>query len=238
MSKLQAKIMLLAGLGAFALLPGAKADEWNQKTVLTFSGPVEMPGQVLPAGTYVFKLADSQSNRHIVQVFNKDQDHLFGTFLAIPSHRVRPSEKTIIRFEERAAGSPQAIKAWFYPNRTYGHEFVYPKAEALALAEANNTPVPSVPANLAPETTKPVVSMQAPEIRALLVVPLKIENPTGEEVDLVESSEPPAELPTTLPKTASPLPLIGLLGLLSLGTALSMRLVATRAASPTATKVK
>jgi hypothetical protein len=234
MSKLQTKIMLFVGLGAFALLPGAKADEWNQKTVLTFSGPVEMPGQTLPAGTYVFKLADSQSNRHIVQVFNKDQNHLFGTFLAIPSHRLRPSEKTIIRFDERAAGSPQAIKAWFYPHRTYGHEFVYPKAEALALAEANNTPVPSVPADLAPDTTKPVVSMKAPEIMALLVVPLKMEKPTGEEVDLVQASAPRPELPTTLPKTATPLPLIGLLGLLSLGTALTLRL----ATAPAANKMK
>jgi hypothetical protein len=231
MSKLQTKIMLFAGLGAIALLPGARADEWNQKTVLTFSGPVEMPGQILPAGTYVFKLADSQSNRHIVQVFNKDQNHLFGTFLAIPSHRLRPSEKTIIRFDERAAGSPQAIKAWFYPHRTYGHEFVYPKTEALALAEANNTPVPSVPADLTPDTTKPVVSMKAPEIMALLVVPLKMENPTGEEVDLVQASAPRLELPTTLPKTATPLPLIGLLGLLSLGTALTLRLATPPAAN-------
>jgi len=81
MNKLQTKLMLLAGLGALALLPGAKADEWNQKTVFTFSGPVEIPGQTLPAGTYVFKLHNSASNRHIVQVFNKDENHVFGLSL-------------------------------------------------------------------------------------------------------------------------------------------------------------
>jgi hypothetical protein len=212
-------MMLLAGLGVFALLPGAKADSYNQKTVLTFRDPVEMPGQILPAGTYVFKLANSQSSRHIVQVFNKDEDHVFGTFLAIPDYRHRPSEKTIIRFEERAAGSPQAIKAWFYPGRNYGHEFVYPKTEAVALAKANNTPVPSMPAELTP----------SPRIAALIMIPLKVENPSGEEVDLAEASKPREELPETLPETATSLPLIGLLGLLSLGTAVTLRFAATKA---------
>jgi hypothetical protein len=232
MTTLQTKIMLFIGLGTLALLPAAQADEWNQKTVLTFNSPVEIPGQILPAGTYVFKLANSQSNRHIVQVFNQDENHVFGTFLAIPSHRRHPSEKTIIRFEERAAGSPQAIKTWFYPHKNYGHEFVYPKPEAVALAEANNTPVPSVPAELAPNMTKPAVTMKAPEIMALLIVPVKVEKPTGEEVELAQASAPSApdtELPTELPATASPLPLVGLFGLLSLGTALAIRFVPAKA---------
>ncbi len=228
MSTLQTKMMLLAGLGALALLPGAKADEWNQKTVVKFSGPVEMPGQTLPAGTYVFKLADSKSNRHIVQVFNQDQSQLFGTFLAIPSHRLHPSEKTIIQFAERAPGSPQAVKAWFYPLRSFGHEFVYPKTEALALAKANDTPVPSMPAAPAPSTTKPAVTLSRPQIMALYVVPLKAEKPTGEEVELAQASAPAPELPETLPKTATSLPLIGLIGLLSLATAVTMRLAAAR----------
>ena len=231
MNKLQ-NFMLFLGLGMLALLPAAKADEWNQRTVLTFSGPVEIPGQVLPEGTYVFKVVNSHSNRHIVQVFNKEENRVFGTFLAIPSYRLRPSDKTIIRFEERAAGEPQAIKAWFFPHKTYGHEFVYPKAEALALAKANNTPVPAMPAELAPNMTKPAVTMQSPEIMALLVVPLREEKPTGEEVELaqaVEPAAPPAELPKELPKTASSLPLVALIGLLSLGTAAALRFAAVKA---------
>jgi hypothetical protein len=231
MSILQTKIMLSIGLGAMAFLPAAQADPWNQKTVFTFSGPVEIPGQILPAGTYVFKVANSQTNRHIVQVFNRDENHVLGTFLAIPSHRLRSSEKTIVRFEERAAGSPQAIKAWFYPSKTYGHEFVYPKSEALAIAKANNTPVPAMPAELASNTTKPVATLQAPEITAMLVVPLRLEEPSGEEVELAQVSAPSAphgELPAELPATGSPLPLIGLIGLLSLGTAGVIRLAAAK----------
>src|SRR5579872_6094684 len=110
------KMMLLAGVGMLgAMLPHAKADEWNQKTVFTFSGPVEIPGRVLQPGTYVFKLADSLSDRNIVEVYNKDENHLYGIFLAIPDYHLKLADKPIITFEERAAGAPQAVKAWFYP---------------------------------------------------------------------------------------------------------------------------
>jgi hypothetical protein len=79
-------------------LPQAKADEMDQKTVFTFSGAVEIPGQVLLPGTYVFKLMDSQSDRNIVQVFNKNENHLYGTFLTIPDYRLKPAGKPIITF--------------------------------------------------------------------------------------------------------------------------------------------
>src|SRR6516225_7237823 len=89
-----------------ATIPVARADDWDQKTVFTFSAPVEIPGQVLLPGTYVFKLADSSSDRNIVQVFDKDQQHLYGTFLAIPDYRLKPSDKPIITFSERPVGTP------------------------------------------------------------------------------------------------------------------------------------
>jgi hypothetical protein len=90
---------------AMTVAPRANADEWNQKTTFTFSGPVEIPGQVLDAGTYVFKLVDSSSDPNIVQVYNKNENHLYGTFLTIPDQRLKPAGKSIITFEERAAGS-------------------------------------------------------------------------------------------------------------------------------------
>jgi hypothetical protein len=236
MSKLQTKMMLFVGLGALALLPGARADEWNQKTVFTFSGPVEIPGQILPAGTYVFKLVNSHGNRHIVQVFNQNENHVIGTFLAIPDYHLRPSSKPIIKFHERAGGSPDAVRAWFYPGRTYGHEFVYPKTKAIELAKANNIPVPSMPTELTEDMTKPDVAMDGPEVVAMDEAPLKAEEPGGEEVELAEAfqvadtqaSAPHAELPETLPTTATSMPLVGLVGLLSLGTALTVRLAAAR----------
>jgi hypothetical protein len=226
------KVLLLVAAGTLAILPAAKADEWSQTTRFTFSGPVEIPGQVLPAGTYIFKLANSQSDRHIVQVFNQAENHIFGTFLAIPDYRMHPAEKPIIRFAERPAGSPPAIKAWFYPGRNYGHEFVYPKKEAVALAAANQTPVPSVPAEVTPQMTKPEVKLTGPEVAIIIAAPIKAEEPNGDEVEIAQAfpTEPTATsgLPDRLPATATGLPSLGLIGVLALGVAFLLRVRAAR----------
>src|SRR5229473_1164622 len=229
-------LIFLVGLGFLGgMVPRATADEWDQKTIFTFSGPVEIPGQVLPAGTYVFKLADSSSDRNTVQVFSKDDKHLYGTFLSIPDERLRPAGKPIITFDESAAGSPEAVRAWFYPGDDYGHQFVYPKPKAVALAKANNTPVPSMPAELAANTTKPATTMNEPHVMAMKQAHLKAQKPTEEEVEIAEVfavSDPvqtaQAQLPAELPQTGSPFPLIGLVGLLSVGVALGLRLATAR----------
>jgi hypothetical protein len=227
MNTLAMRMFFSVAVGVLATLPAAQADEWNQRTVLNFSESVEIPGQILPAGTYVFKLANSSSARNIVQVFNQKENRVLGTFLAIPSHRSRPSEKTVIRFEERAAGSPQAIKAWFYPHKTSGHEFVYPKNQALELAKANDTPVPSMPTELTVDMIKPAIAWNGPEIKALTTITLTLEEPNGKEV-LLAAALPNAtsspDLPQELPATASLVPLIGLVGLLSLSTAAILRI--------------
>jgi hypothetical protein len=232
MNRMKTRVMLFVGLGLLGgMVQRAAADDFDQKTVFTFSGPVEIPGQVLSAGTYVFKLADSSSDRNIVQVFNKDEIHLYGTFLAIPDYRIKPAGKTIITFEERPAGSPEAVKAWFYPGENYGRDFVYPKPKATALAKANNTPVPSMPAEFAANTIKPAATVKAPHIVAMSQAPLKAQKPTEEEVEIAEvfavSAEAP--LPPTLPTTASPWPLIGLVGLLSIGAGVGLRFAAAKA---------
>jgi hypothetical protein len=231
-----AKILAFAGVGLFGImmLPQAKADDWDQKTVFTFSGPVEIPGRVLEPGTYVFKLADSQSDRNIVEVFNKKENHLYGIFLAIPDYHLKPAGKPILTFEERAAGAPEAVRAWFYPGENYGHEFVYPKAKAMALAKANNTPVASMPNELAANTTKPTNNMNEPHVMAMKQAPLKAQKPTQEEVEITEVFAPPpqqqaaAQMPAKLPRTASFFPLIGLLGLVSFGTAGALRVASAR----------
>src|SRR5271170_4528050 len=211
MNRMKTRVMLFVGLGLLGgMVQRAAADDFDQKTVFTFSGPVEIPGQVLSAGTYVFKLADASSDRNTVQVFNQDETHLYGTFLAIPDYRIKPAGKTIMTFEERPAGSPEAVKAWFYPGENYGHDFVYPKPKATVLAKANNTPVPSMPAEFAVNTIKPAATVKAPHIVAMSQAPLKAQKPTGEEVEIAEvfvSSAPDAAMPVQLPKTASNLSL-------------------------------
>src|SRR6202166_4628504 len=236
MSRTRAILILLAGLGFLGgMVPHATADEWDQKTIVTFSGPVEIPGQVLSGGTYVFKLADSSSDRDIVQVFSKDEKHLYGTFLTIPDQRLRPAGKTIITFDERPADSPEAVRAWFYPGDNTGHAFVYPKPKAVALAKANNTSVPSMPAEFAANTIKPAVSVKEPHVLAMSQAPLKAQKPTEEEVELAEVFAVPAvqtaqaQLPATLPTTGSSWPLIGLIGLLSLGAGIGLRFASAKA---------
>jgi hypothetical protein len=227
----------MALLGAI-LAPGARADAWNRKTVITFSGPVEIPGVhlrgwgVLPAGTYVFKILDSQSDRHIVQIFDKSETTVYATILAIPNYRLRTTDKTVITFRERPAGEPEALRAWFYPGRNWGEEFVYPKAKAVALAKATNTPVLFTPAEVPVEVATPIKSSEEPVVAELKQAPVMAVRPTGEEVQLAEVvTPPPAETQVataqTLPATASTLPLIGLFGLLALGGALVLR-TATR----------
>ena len=179
------------------LAPGAKADDWNRKTTITFSGPVEIPGVhltgwgVLPAGTYVFKILDSQSDRHIVQIFNQDETMIYATILAIPNYRLKATDKTVITFTERPAGEPEALRAWFYPGRNWGEEFVYPKAKAIALAKASNTPVLFTPVELPLEVAEPIKSADAPLVVQLKQAPIMAIKPTGEELQLAEVVTPP-----------------------------------------------
>jgi len=204
------------------VVPTATADDWNRKTVITFSGPVEVPGvgqHNLPAGTYVFKILDSQSDRHIVQIFNQDETQVLTTILAIPNYRLKATDKTVITFRERPAGEPEALRAWFYPGHEWGEEFVYAKPRAIELAKETNTPVLATRVELA-----------AAPIEALKTAPIEAVAPTGDPVELTQVveappatvAEPTAEPATVasadpLPATASSLPLIALLGLLTIG---------------------
>jgi len=234
-------VCCMALMGAL-LTPSVRADAWNRKTVVTFSGPVEIPGVhlkgwgVLPAGTYVFKILDSQSDRHIVQIFSKDEKTVYATILAIPNYRLRATDKTVITFRERPAGQPEALRAWFYPGRNWGEEFVYPKAKAVELARTTNLPVLFTPAEIPLEVAEPVKSADAPVVAELKRAPIMAIQPTGEEVQLAQvvTPPPPQELEPVeiaqaqLPATASPLPLIGLFGLLALGGAFAVRATARR----------
>src|SRR5579864_4136265 len=224
------------------LAPNVKADDWNRKTVITFSAPVEIPGVhlvgfgVLPAGTYVFKILDSQSDRHIVQIFSKDELTVYATILAIPNYRLKATDKTVMTFRERPAGQPEALRAWFYPGREWGEEFVYPKAKAIELAKATNTPVLFTAVEIPLEVAEPIKSVDEPVVVHMKEAPIMAIKPTGEEVQLAEVvTPPPAEVAETvavtaeepaLPKTASPFPLIGLFGLLALSAALAIHVVA------------
>jgi hypothetical protein len=215
-----------------ALSSSASAQVSDKKTTVTFSAPVEIPGisaQVLPAGTYVFRLLDSLSDRHIVQIFNRDESHHYATILAIPNYRLRPTDKTVITFEERAAGEPQAIRAWFYPGDSSGQEFVYPKKRATELARITNLPLPYIPDEVAPSIAAPAETTTAPPVIALREAPIGAVTPAGEEAVLAEVVvPPPVQTAASLPRTASGLPLLALMGFLLMSVGISLRALSAR----------
>ena len=248
------KLHLVTVLLCFAFLcpmfvPSAHADMWNKKTILTFSGPVKVSNTTLPAGTYVFKLADSAGNRHIVQIFNQDENHLYATVLAMSAFRLQPADHTVIKFAETSASGETAsgtlpadglpIKQWFYPGDTYGQEFpIRPAAlTSTAVAETSQsaaeepTPAPAAEpastANNEPEQPAEMAEAQPaptpePQTQA------QPQQPAPQAEQAPDNSAEQSPTPSSLPKTASPIPLIGLIGLLSLAMAGGLELVVRR----------
>src|SRR3954468_16118201 len=131
------------GLASLMVMPTALADQWNKKTILTVNEPIQVPGRVLEPGQYVMRLLDSPSNRHIVQIFDKDEQHLITTVLAIPNYRLQPTGSTQFGFWETPVGQPKALRSWFYPGDNFGQEFAYPKDQAMQIAANVNQPVPT-----------------------------------------------------------------------------------------------
>jgi LPXTG-motif cell wall-anchored protein len=200
------------GLLGIALAPGARADEWNKMTVMTVNEPIQVPNKVLPPGTYVIKLLDSPSDRHIVQIFDKDQQHLQTTILAIPNYRIQPTGKTVFTFWETPPGQPKALRAWFYPGDNFGQEFAYPKSAAVQIAAVAHEPVPTTEATQPQQLPQAEVTQTQPEPQEVA------QNTPPPAPEAAPAPEPaPAPAPQELPKTGSPYPLIGLAGILSLG---------------------
>jgi len=220
-------VLTLSMLGSF-LVPSARADEKDKKTVITFSQPFEIPGgQVLPAGTYTFLLFDSPSDRNIVRIFSADGTKLFATVLAINNFQLTATGKTAMLFSERPADAPDALKAWFYPNNNWGQEFVYPKRRAIQLAVAEKEPVPALTTDTLP------VEAELKTAPIIAITPEQKEVPVATVIQtapLIAENRAPAALsqtlPAELPKTASLLPLMALLGVASLGLALVLKRIA------------
>jgi hypothetical protein len=214
-------------LGA-TVLPSAQADTWNKKTVVTFSQAVEVPGKILPAGTYTFQLLDSQSDRHIVQIFNADGSQIIATILAINNYRLQSTGDTVMKFSERPGDSPEALRAWFYPGDNFGQEFVYPKARAIVLAQTAKVIVPAVAADTIDDTvikTIPIVAVTPDQKEVEVTTVIQTTPPVAAAVTPTPAPVAVASKTEELPQTASSMPLIALLGGLSISLALGLKLV-------------
>lgn len=223
------KVALVCTLAAATMLPltASAQDLPNQDTFFTFSQPVELPGTTLPAGTYLFQLVDSASNRHVVRVMSQDRKTLHTTLMAIPNYTLaKASDEPQVRFMEGPETGPQAVKVWFYPGRTVGHEFIYPRAQALKLAARTGQPVlttrteTQVADNVSDQDMTRVdrTGAEAPSAVTTEAAAPVVEPVVAERTEPVrtERTAPARTERTELPATASFMPLLALIGVATL----------------------
>ena len=227
---------LLLGLATLAAYCGVRADQWDKTTKVTFGEAVQVPGTVLPPGSYVFKLAETTSYRHVVQIFNDDNTRLVTTVMAVPNELLEPSGKTILTYAERPVDQPVALNAWFYPGDNFGQQFVYPRSEALQLARLNRTEVPSSGAEGQSQQSQQTFAENGAPVEPAAESAARSESAYSNPAPSTASAAPepnPTPAParasqqpvTELPHTASSLPLLGLMGLAFISIAAFLRLL-------------
>lgn len=218
------------GMGGFLLTPPAKADTWDKKTVIKLEEPLIAGNVVLQPGTYVWKLLDSQSDRHVVQIFNKNENHIYTTILALPNYRLRPTGHTRFAFWETPDGVPKAVRAWFYPGDNFGQEFVYPKRLIAQLAAARPVPMPAEvqPAPEPAPAPQPEPAAQPEPAPAPQPEAEAAPEPAPAAPEAQPAPAPAPKEPAALPKTGSVFPLVGLMGLVSLSLAGLLSVAARR----------
>lgn len=255
-------LALMLGLTTSTL----RADDWNLKTSFSVDQIVEVPGAVLEPNTkYIIQLMELQGNRNVLRISNEREDQVISTFMTVDDRsREDLVEDPTFTFMEVPAGNPLPVKAWFYPGRITGFEFLYPSDQRVKIAGYRATPKAEVEVAMAKPTesealpTEESEALQSEEVylEAQLTPPTEVQlesnaiveseeqglqseekgeveieraKPAEPEV-ISEESQVPAqsdiqstETPDALPKTAGELPLIGLLGMLSLGLGLTVR---------------
>lgn len=249
---------LLGGMLLTGAATKANADVWNKKTYINTSRSIEVPGAILPPGRYVFKLLDSPSNRHIVQILNDRENHVYTTNLAIPKQRMEPADKTILDFYEMPGGGPEPVRSWFYPGDTIGQEFAYPRSRALEIARVMREHVPilaesrdtrvetpgpvetSAPAATSTETSSATYENSADRIvepaetpePAAVVTPEPSAESSASMPEEPQAEPAPSSTPDPeMPHTAGNTVGIALLGLGCLGIATSLRMASKAGAS-------
>lgn len=200
--------------------------EWDKKTVLTVREPILVPGATLEPGTYVLRLVDVASSRHVVQFLNEKEDKVLAAAIALPNWRLKLKDGTEFAWWETPRGNPPAIRAWFYPGDNFGQEFVYPKGLAVKIARETGEKVLTTPA----ETEAELVEAPVAEVtKEAVEEPLEeaYVAPAPEPVAIAEApvaAPEPIPEPEPLPATASPFYTIGLAGALAAAAGLALRL--------------
>ena len=204
------KTTILGLFSALALTAGVLAAQGipsDRATVVTVSGPVSLPGVTLPAGTYLFRLADTQASRNVVQIFDKDRTKIFATILAIPAERMEPSDEAVITFKETPSDRPPAVHYWYYAGEKSGQEFAYPKAQAMQIASASGESVMSIDT-----TSTDVEEMKSAEMTRVQPGAATEQSQTAQpsaqtaQQPAMPNEQPPATTQSATPQSATPPP--------------------------------
>lgn len=218
--------LVFAGFAVAAFVSSSARADTAWRSPLVIGEPTEIPGTVLQPGRYLVRVLDTQETRKVVQFMNADESAVIATVMGIPDYRVDTAQHNEFVYFQRAEGAPQALKSWRYPGNSFGIEFVYPKAEAVQLAQARHEEVYSAP-SAKPEAKEPVVAI-SPELKEK---PVEEKAPPPAPKQAMAAPAPtavpaPAEKPAKkkLPKTGSSLPLVALAGLAALAAGSAVRL--------------
>jgi hypothetical protein len=210
---------------------GADAFTFDKRTYFTFSQSVALPGVTLPAGTYMFRLADPDTSRRVIQVSDKEGTQSYALLLTMPAHRVDAAKDSEIRFLETPVGAPRAVDAWWYVGDSTGYQFMYSKQQ---LADLNRVSQPDPVAAISEESIGEPVAI--PPLEDPVISPDVVNGegvpPESDEVELQAQAQSPAQpienepvaapVRDELPQTASPLGLLLLTGLTAGGVGLRL----------------
>ena len=238
-----------------ALTFSVAAQDFNKldRTLMTFSGAIELPGMRLEPGTYIFKIGDNPS-RNIVQVLTEDGKKTLGQWFFIPANRREVSGETVITFRETSAGSTPAVQFWYYPGELIGKELIYPKDQAMRIAQRTGATVQTEDGPITASAQAPIhtdtqsaqvavaptqdynSTSSAPSQSSNVASGSSLPSPSAEVVGTTGSADQAGSVrqestyaqnntsaQSELPRTASPLPLSGLIALLSFAGAAGIR---------------
>jgi len=137
------KLVAFLTLAVLTLSIGGRAEAQpaDYRTYFTFSAPVTLPGVTLPAGKYIFRLADPDSSRKVINVLSADGKRSLAMLHTIPNQATKAPKDAEIRFMETSAKVPPPVKTWWYAGKAIGYEFIYPRKQALELAKATPEPI-------------------------------------------------------------------------------------------------
>jgi hypothetical protein len=192
--------------GAVAAGQGVLPD---RATIVTISAPVSVAGTVLPAGEYLFRLADTQASRNVVQIYDKDRTKIFATLIAVSAQRDEPEGESVVTFHESPANQPPAIRYWYYAGEKSGQEFAFPKEQAIAIARASGEPVmaidtTSTDADAMQKAEMARIDANSPEVAAAAPAEKPAESAAAAPAEPRAPIETPETAAPAQPRTATP----------------------------------